>query len=375
MEQVRGTRLFGQGQANFSNITNSSNCNEFSAEEQRTLNIIVISVSSTASLACILAILFILLSKGHKKFIQRLVLYLMVAALVEAVVSILQVVPVQYSGNVGKVRKGFQGFCAAVGFLIEVALWLELSVMCWIVIVIVLVFKRCDTNAVKLKHEVCGLTVVLILPFTLNWIPFVKGMYGLSGGGCWIKPSVNSYCEYDGVGLAFIFLLSYGPAFLVCLLTFVSFGTITIVMCKRALQQEQGLHQSTVHWQGIKEILPLVLYPLIYFLLWIGLAVTRVYTTLQSRQDKKLRYSLVLIHSTFSFLARLLVPLIFLLHLIIRFWKKYRNKPRLLNTITSFSVSNEFTDQEDEALIIRGQCTTLPVKEYKSIFDGNINAA
>ena len=368
----RGTRLFGRGQANFSNMTNSSNCNKFSAEEQRTLNIIVFSVSSTASLACIMAILFILLSKGHKKFVQRLVLYLMVAALVEAVASILQVVPVQYSGNVGEVRKGLEGFCAAAGFFVEVALWLELSVMCWIVIVIVLVFNRCD---VKLKHEICGLALVLILPFTLNWIPFVKGMYGLSGGGCWIKPSVKSFCEYDSVGLTFSFLLSHAPAFSVCLITFVSFGTIAIVMCKRTLQQEQGLRQSSVHWQGLKEVLPLLFYPLIYFLLWIGLAVTRVYDTLQSGQDKKFQYSLVLIHNTFSFLIRLFVPLIFLLHLVIKCCKKYRNKPRPVNTITSFSVSNEFTDQEDEALIIRGQCTILPVKKYKTIFDGNSDAA
>ena len=64
-----------------------------------------------------------------------------------------------------------------------------------------------------------------------------------------MKPSVTSYCKYDSdnVGLAFIFLPVYEPEILVG----VSFGTIAIVMCKRALQQEQGLCQS-VHWQGIK---------------------------------------------------------------------------------------------------------------------------
>ena len=64
-----------------------------------------------------------------------------------------------------------------------------------------------------------------------------------------MKPSVTSYCKYDSdnVGLAFIFLPAYEPEILVG----VSFGTIAIVMCKRALQQEQGLCQS-VHWQGIK---------------------------------------------------------------------------------------------------------------------------
>ena len=92
-----------------------------------------------------------------------------------------------------------------------------------------------------------------------------------------MKPSVRNYCDYDDVGLIFMFLLSYGPFLLVCLITLILLGTIAIVMCKRALQQEQGLHQPSVHRQGLKEVLPLLLYPLSYFLLWIGEVTVRLY--------------------------------------------------------------------------------------------------
>lgn len=71
MEEANNTRFY-------LNVTNSSNvtCLEFSAEEQKTLNTTVISVSSVASLACILAITFILVSRGYRKFVHRLILAL-----------------------------------------------------------------------------------------------------------------------------------------------------------------------------------------------------------------------------------------------------------------------------------------------------------
>lgn len=62
------------------NGTNSSDC--LSAEEQKTLSIAVASVSFAASLACILAIIFTLASKGYKKFVHCLTLYLTVASLI-----------------------------------------------------------------------------------------------------------------------------------------------------------------------------------------------------------------------------------------------------------------------------------------------------
>ena len=65
------------------------------------------------------------------------------------------------------------------------------------------------------------------------------------------------------------------------------------------------------------------------------------------------------------------MPLVFLLHSLINCLRKRRTRPRTFNTTTSFVVPNEFTDQENEPLVIRGQGTKIPSKEYKSIFEEN----
>ena len=177
-----------------------------------TWKVTVISVCSSSSVVCVLAIIFILASKGYKHFVHRLTLYLIVVDLLKAVVTIPDVLPVYHNGTVVAVRSGFEGFCFAVGFFLEVVAWMEKLVICWIVVylVMVLVFRH-NANAVKVKHEACGIAVVLLLPLLVTWVPFVKNMYGLSEAVCWIKLSENSTCNYDYIGLTFLFVFYYGP--------------------------------------------------------------------------------------------------------------------------------------------------------------------
>jgi len=195
----------------------------------------------------------------------------MVAALLEAVVSILAVIPYMYynpnNGSAMDVGEGFEDFCATSGFLLELTVWIPRLVICWIVLhlVMVLVFKH-SANAIKWKHEACGLAVVLVLPASITWLPFVKDMYGWSQVQCWIKIS-ESDCIYDYEGLIFMVVFDYGPELFVVLAIFVSLGTIFTVMCRRAVRQEQAFYQPSVHQRGLKEVLPLLLYPVIFLVL------------------------------------------------------------------------------------------------------------
>ena len=365
MDEARGIDLVGSGQFSGS----GSNCPKFSAEEQKSWTLGAIIVSSASTVACILAVILILAFKGHKRFVYRLTLYLVVAALLEAVVSVLEVVPVYHNGTVVAVREGFEDFCAASGFLLEVSVWIPRLVICWIVLylLMVLVFNH-STEVVKWKYEVCGLAVVLILPPLISWVPFVKGMYGLSQGGCWIKTS-ESNCLYDDVGLAFMFVFDYGPQLFICLATVISFGTILIVMCRRAVRQEQGFCRSSVHQKGLKEVLPLLLYPLIYLVLWATIVATRIYDVERVRRQERNSRVTWLMYSIAVYSERLFVPLICLLYLSVMCCKK-KKTTHALTTSTSFVVPNEFADQENEPLVIRGQRTEIQSKEYKSIFEG-----
>ena len=80
-----------------------------------------------------MAVIFITVSKGYKNFVHCLTLYLIIAALLELVVSIVDVLPVYHDETVVAVRRGYEGLCVVVGFLIEVTLWMKMLVICWIV--------------------------------------------------------------------------------------------------------------------------------------------------------------------------------------------------------------------------------------------------
>ena len=351
---------------------NISNCLKILAEEQNAYKVAIISVSSSASVACVLAITFIVAFKGYKKFVHRLTLYLIIAALLELLVSIVDVLPVYHDETVVAVRRGYEGLCAVVGFLIEVTLWMKMLVICWIVLylVMVLVFRH-NANTVKRKHEVCGIAVVLLLPPLVTWVPFVKERYGLSEVACWIKLSENSTCIYDYIGLTFMFAFYYGPAFCVGMVTLVALCTILIVICRRAMRQEQGFGRQSIYRQGIKEVLPLILYPLIYLLLLTTLIATRIHDAIASEQWTKLSW---LVYHIIIISTRLFIPFICLLHLSTICCRKKQIRQRVLNTTTSFTVSNECTDQENEPLVIN-QGTKTPSKTYQSIFEGNSNVS
>jgi len=121
MEEERGIDILGSSQfsGNGSKISGSgskfsgsgSDCLKFSPEKQKSWHLGVFITSSAASVACILAIIPVLAFKGHKRFVHRLTLYLVVAAQLEAVVTIFNVIPVYHNGTVMTVREGFEDFC------------------------------------------------------------------------------------------------------------------------------------------------------------------------------------------------------------------------------------------------------------------------
>ena len=88
-------------------------------------------------LSVFLAIIFILAAKGYKQFVHRLTLYLIAVDLLKTIVSILNILPVYRNGTVVAVRGGFEGFCSAIGFFLEVVAWMKKLVICWIVLYLV----------------------------------------------------------------------------------------------------------------------------------------------------------------------------------------------------------------------------------------------
>ena len=135
------------------------------------------------------------------------------------------------------------------------------------------------------------------------------------------------------------------------------------------MRQEQGFGTQSAYRQGVKEVLPLILYPLIYLLLLTALVATRIHDAIERLTKLSWLVYHIIIIST-----RLFIPFVCLLHLSTICWRKKQIRRHTLNTTTSFIVSNECTDQENEPLVIN-QGAKTPSKTYQSVFEGNSNVS
>ena len=341
---------------NMASVNNS--CFEFSQEELSQVTAAVVSVSALAVIACAIAVILIIVLKLYKKFLNRLVLYLMVAAGSYSVAFILAITPVYHSNGGVQVREGLDGLCAAFGFFNQMTEWIFHGTMAWVIVYLTLmaVFKY---QADKPKHEVSGLVIILLLPLIINWIPFVNKMYGLSGIWCWIKLT-NGDCHSDHtLGVVYHFTLYYGPFSILVFCSYVAFIAIVVVLCKERAASGRERAESfkrEAHRQALKEALPLLAYPLIYNVFFTIMLANRVYHAIATSKDEDPIFPLFLAHAIVESLRVLLVALAFLLHPNI-LKKVFCKKPAAEFTATEFNVSAEFPG--DDPLRITGSVNTI----------------
>ena len=295
----------------------------------------------------------------------------MVAAGSNSMAFILAITPVHHSNGELQVRDGLDSLCAAFGFLNHITEWIFHGTMAWVIVYLTLmaVFKY---QADKPKHEVSGLVIILLIPFIINWIPFVNDMYGLSGIWCWIKLT-NGDCHSDHtLGMVYQFTLYYGPFSIFVFCSYVAFIAIVVVLCKERAASGKERAESfkrEAHRQALKEALPLLAYPLIYNVFFTIMLANRVYHAIATVRDERPIFPLFLAHAIAESLRVVLAALAFLLHPNI-LKKVFRKKPATdeIITATDFYVSAEFP--EDDSLRITGSVNTMAkdTSMFHSIF-------
>lgn len=292
---------------------NSSYCFNFTASDLKINTAVTVSLHFIAVTACLITIIFIISTKQYQVFVNRLVLYLIIAASLWSLTIMAEVIPVDHKSVGIKVREGWEGTCAAIGFLAQVVESAKILIVCWIVLYLLLlvVFKY---NASKLKHEVCGIVTVLFFPFLLDWIPFRWHWYGLSGLWCWIKLTdidCNRESLWKGVGL--MLAVEYIPVLLATIFTVVSFVAIAIALCRRAHRTEIKWKWTSVYQKGLAEAAALMVYPTIYGFIFIFRVIHRTYYVIQITRFYAPNYTLWLAHSTALGISGILVPLLYIL--------------------------------------------------------------
>ena len=342
--------------------TSDLSCFNFTHGLVKTVLISKLTLASLGVVACTLVIFLILVSKGYKLFVYRLVIYFMSITFFQALIFIAEVVPVHQVHSIVKVRKGWDPLCTMFGFLDQIALWMGILAILWITFYLLKIIwnlhkvqnrdmqqlpeendQRPKHQAFS-KHELLGLVVVLVFPLTFNWIPFVSGMYGISGLWCWIKLTKDNCRQDFTVGLTLQFSLFYGPLMVVIFFCFIGILVIVVFLCKGSLNK-WGLARRQ-YQRGTREMMIVLLCPFLYNLLCFLLLANRIYSAISTKHDDAISYPLWIAHAIGDPCRVLLPPLAVLLHP--NLWKNLicRNRNRD-ETETYFSVPPEDSDIPD----------------------------
>ena len=238
--------------------------------------VIVPAISAASALVSVIAcagvIALILLFKKHHFFTQRLVLYLNIIALTNAVAVTLH--RVDYNGS----NSATEGFCMFSGFFDQTTSWGLLIAVCCITVNLLLnvVFQKRTEKLEKLYF-----VLIFVFPLTFNWIPFIEQAYGLAGAWCWIR-SENEDCNGTFMfGIVLRFVLWYVPLYVILIILVVIYVIILYKIAKDRHKWEGKYDPNSqqLKEQMQKEVRPLIAYPLIYLLINVVPLINRIHNT------------------------------------------------------------------------------------------------
>ena len=246
-----------------------NNCSPYDRPEYigvTVASVVCAFISFTAS--CIVISLIVLLKK-YQVLVERLILYLCIATLINGISQMIH--RADYIGtDINKER-----FCAFAGFFEQHAGWMQLGAMACITIHLFL----CAVVNVRLeKLEVVYFVLIFFAPLTFNWIPFIQLAYGRAGAWCWIRDE-NEDCSDFPFGKVIRFVLWYIPLYVILIVLIILYIFI-LYKLNRTRKHWVGRYDPTtagVKEQTRSEVIPLIWYPLIYLLLNIFPLINRIH--------------------------------------------------------------------------------------------------
>ena len=249
---------------------NDTDCFPYRAREYQAVTIVSSSVACVSALTCLLVIAGILYFKKYMFFTQRLILYLGIAALLNATAEILRLHSVFFNADFGWQKR----VCMFSGFFEQVTTWWQLLAVAGITLS---VFLKVVCGKRPEKFQVLFPAMIFLFPLTFNWIPFIHSTYGRAGAWCWIR-DVSSDCSRSTLGQYLRFVLWYIPLYVI--LFFLLVGYFIILYKIRSLSRKwHGRYDPDAEEERDKmrrEVWPLLWYPAFYLMLNIFPLVNRV---------------------------------------------------------------------------------------------------
>ena len=223
------------------------------------LEALAITRSSIALLSYVVTAFTIVTAIGfygaHRVFSLRLVLYSLTAALILSGIRVVQIV-----------ERVLDELCVPLAFLEEYVLWVKIAFTCWITFYL-FILTVCSCNPSQNCQEMVYVSVSVLLPLPFACVPFATNSYGLAGAWCWIM-ATDDDCNALVAGVVEQFALTFVPLLVITAFDIPAIVVIVCILCKRAWSYDRE-HRNPLlpkqnHRAALKEVLPLIAYPIIF---------------------------------------------------------------------------------------------------------------
>ena len=277
-------------------------CSVFDTADYVTVAIVSSGSALLSCLFCIIVIGLIFLLKKHYFFIQRLVLYLSIVALINSLSIVLRLHRIGYQQQ----TEALKVLCMASAFINQTSTWSLLMAFTAITFTLLMavVFQKSTT-----RLEWVYVIMIFIFPLTYNWIPFLYNTYGQAGAWCWIR-NVNYYdCTEYEFGTILQYALWYGTGYGLMAMLLLVYTFIIVCVLRQKLKRRDAAAkevQDNLH----REVLPLLFYPICVLILNIFPIINRIYGTVTMGDPV---YALWILHAALSPLQGGYIALIYVL--------------------------------------------------------------
>ena len=315
-------------------------CMKFSTEVAGVVLRLKASLGGITVVVSLLAILLIIISKKYKDFTFRLVLYLMIIDILQAVAMCLALSPIHISEvkHAAQVRNGtgWEDFCEFTGFLLMTTMWMGNIVIIWILVhllslgwrlyrlqsgqnpndnVQVEIAEVLRDNISNSKWEIAGVVFMLTVPLLIGLTPFFikQDMYGISGLWCWIR-TITVYCgDLNNVPLIVVMVFFYAPLIVIVFFSIISMTATIILVCYGAVRRHAPIRSIVnQHQRRMKEIMLVLAYPMLYCFVCLLLLANRIYSI--ARPGEPPYIPLWMTHTVADPVRIMLPAIAFLLH-------------------------------------------------------------
>ena len=289
--------------------SNMTTCNSSLSPGERSAILVVYGCFGViSSVTCLAAIIVFFLSKMCRKFMQRLVLYMLVASLFHSLVISVQLLGVSHDFASEKYHK----MCAVLGFFSEYSPWvLVLSTTAFTITLTCHALVLLDQDKLARTELLCAL-LPWLFPLLVAWVPFLHHRFGDSGIWCWIG-IFDENCSTSVTGVIEQFALLYADMILLLAVNSVLMASIIVRLCMHSCRKWE---LSKTHRTALKITIPLLAFPLVYGVCTCITFVNRIYRAAKSDDNGAL--VLWLIHAITAPSWGFLAGLTFLIYILIR---------------------------------------------------------